>query len=85
MNGANWERFSAAYGSGLMKAVNDRPDEFFYGPDGVPVVVKKMLTAIESAGTVKAVNFASVGFRNACRELKISHTAKAMDAFIRGE
>jgi hypothetical protein len=87
----NWSRFKAAYVQGLTRAVTESErlgtaaeERHGYGPDYAPIVAEKMIRAIEQSGSVKAVVFTSRGFRYACRELKIPHTAKAMDAFIQG-
>ncbi len=83
MNAERFKLFGAAYLDGLTAAVKANPEEYGYGPEGVPTVVARMLAAISAKGP-GSVNLDGGGFRRACKALGIKHTRKAITAYLDG-
>jgi hypothetical protein len=65
--------FVAAYTSALTEAVQKNPDDYTYAPAEAPLVVEKMLRAMEAQGPL-SINRGSPAFKAACRALKIKNT-----------
>jgi hypothetical protein len=74
----NLETFMSVYSRNLVKAIQEKPDQYGYGIDGVSAVLVRMKTAIEQ-GTFNKDSFA---FRWTCKELKIKHTYQAIKEYL---
>lgn len=78
--------FTSAYFVGLLAAIEadqvkpSEKREYHYGPEGVEIVVDKMMRAI--ASNPNSVNYGGNGFRLTCKLLGIKHTRKAIFAFL---
>lgn len=79
MNAEKFERFSAAYLTGLHAAVLADPEAYGFA-DIVPHVADKMLTSM--AENPMGVNYDGGGFKRACKALGIKHTRKAIFAYL---
>jgi len=76
----NREKFITAYAVNLAKAVEKFPDAYQYEVESVPVVVEKMVAAIDKG----SFNKDSRGIRWTCKELGIKSTYKAIAEFWKG-
>jgi hypothetical protein len=73
-----FRRFAEAYGRCLVEAVLERPADYGYGPEQVPVVVGNMMKAIRA----NTHNHGGRGLALTCRELGIRHTRTAIDEYL---
>jgi hypothetical protein len=76
----NKEKFFGIYKQELAFAVVAYSEEYQYGIEAVPAVVKKMRDAFEN----RSFNKDSRAIRNTCTLLGIKHTYKAISEFIQG-
>ena len=80
MNTERFNIFSSAYRDGLLAAVLDKQNVYYYGPDAVPGIADRMLAAI--ADHPRRVNYNSGGFKRACKTLNIRFSATAILEFL---
>lgn len=73
----NVEQFKTAYLAMLKAAVEKNPQDFVYGPEGVPACVEKMLPALARGGAL-----VGPAVKAAARKCGIKPTAKAIKAFL---
>lgn len=83
MNSERLKTFDAAYRRNLAQAMQDKPGDYRAGLSA-DIVADKMLTTIRTDG-IGHVNKDGEGFKRTCKELKIKHTYKAIQAYLDGE
>jgi hypothetical protein len=76
----NKEIFGSAYRRFLREAVTARPADYAYSIDLVDEVANRMLAGFERG----SANKDSTACRKTCKHLGISHTYKAINAFLKG-
>jgi hypothetical protein len=72
--------FAECYERNLRKALKTRPDKYMWPVENVPVVVKKMLDAVDRG----SFNKDSLAFKWTCKELGIKHTYQAIREYWNG-
>lgn len=75
----NTEKFREVYTRRLTASVIKNPTEFFYGVDGVPAVVEKMIVALAKG---EANVHSSYAIKSTCKELGFSATIKGIKAYL---
>lgn len=73
-----YAEFWRVYAEELKRAVTERPQEYGWPVEQVPVVVSRMVAAFDRG----SYNHDSTAFRWTCNRLKIKHTRKAIREFI---
>lgn len=79
----NLTRLSAlreVYSAALTDAVNNHPDEYRYPLTDVPIVVNRMMAAIER----NSFNKDGYAFKSTCKTLGIKHTYKGIYEYLQG-
>ncbi len=72
------ETFMNEYVAQLTRAVNEKPEHYFYPVEDVPLVAAKMRAAI----LAKSYNKDGYGFKWACKSLGIKWTYTAINEFV---
>lgn len=72
------EEFMKVYEQKLINNVKANPKDYWFGVEGVPIVIEKMREAIKKG----SFNKDSLSIKETCKELKIKHTYKAIFKFI---
>jgi hypothetical protein len=76
----NRETFYASYLRNLTKAVSERPDVYTWPVSELDTVFARMIVAIERG----SYNKDGLAFKFTCKELGITHTYKAINAYLEG-
>ena len=76
----NLEKFKQVYTEKLKEIRTKKPDYYLWPIEDLPLVTKRMLTAIEQGN----FNKDSLAFKHTCKELGIKHTYKAIKEFTKG-
>lgn len=78
MNSRNMNIFDV-YREELERVVRERPTEYAYGVDNVPVVADRMIAAMQRG----SYNKDGLAFKATCKRLGIKHTYTAINAAIK--
>lgn len=78
---AKLDTFCAHYGPNLERAVRERPDEYAFPIEEVPLVLGRMRAALERG----SYNHAGHALRWTCKALGMKHTRTAIEAYLRAE
>ena len=76
----NIEQFRSAYLECLFDAINNYPEEYGFSAVNAPIVVDKMMNAIERG----SFNKDGRAIKNVCKKLNIPFTYKGIAEYIKG-